>query len=206
MSTGQGLGQRRGADRVDTATGWARLLPGPPLIAPARSFVFPLAVPGEEDALARGALWVEAHPAAMAGFVAQCALGFATAGVAQGLWSLGDQPLAVAGGYAYLLDLEKPARTALLPLRPVVDVLAEPQAGRAILVGYHAVLVLERDSQWQSGRLSWEGVTLTSCEGDVLRGMGWDMRTDEELPFILNLRTRELQGGGYRVDSPADLS
>lgn len=40
--------------------GWtAKLLDRPPIIAPARQFTFPFAIAGEEDALARGAIWIE---------------------------------------------------------------------------------------------------------------------------------------------------
>jgi len=47
-----------------------------PLIAPARQFVYPLHVAGEEDAMNRGAMLVEVKPAAGGLFLATCALGF----------------------------------------------------------------------------------------------------------------------------------
>ena len=193
-----GIGEQLGAVSLD-GDGWsARVLPGAPLIAPARMFTFPLAIAGEEDALARGALWVEVRVAGQPAFVAQCARGYATDGVAHGLWRSGGGVLAVAGGYAFAIDPCVPERTALLPLRPVVRVLSVPSLQVAVLVGFHAVFIAADDESWDSMRLSWEGVTLTSCEGDVLYGTGWDMAADEEVPFALNLRTRELQGGGYR--------
>jgi hypothetical protein len=42
---------------------------------------------------------------------------------------------------------------------------------------------------WKSGKLSDEGVTITSIEGGILRGRGWDLRTDKETPFALDLKT-----------------
>lgn len=189
--------QQQGADHLEHALWSARVLPGPPLIAPARSFTFPHNIAGEEDALARGALWIDVRSPTHGSFLAQCALGFATRGVAQGLWSLGDRLLAVAGGYAYAIDVPTPAATLLLPMRPVVEVLAIPNG--AALAGYHAVLIVTDANTWESPRLSWEGVSLTSCDGDVLHGVGWDMATDEEVPFSLDLGTRAVQGGGYRV-------
>ncbi len=186
-------------DTFAEAPGWsARMLAGAPLIAPARMFTFPLAIAGEEDALARGALWLEVKAAGQGTFVAQCARGYATAGVAHGLWRKGDGLLAVAGGYAYVIAPSAPERTVLLPLRPVVGVLHISALGRAVLVGFNTVLVVAGGESWESGRLSWEGVTLTSYEGEVLHGTGWDMVADEEVSFELNLRTRELRGGGYR--------
>jgi hypothetical protein len=82
------------------------LLQAPPMIAPARSFVYPQKVAGEEDALARGALLLDVHPAAGGNFLATCALGFEGDGPLSGVWSCPNpaELCAVAGGYAYLID------------------------------------------------------------------------------------------------------
>jgi hypothetical protein len=181
------------------AEAWqARILTSPPLIAPARQFVFPQAVPGEEDAMARGAMWLEIKPEVGGLFLAQCALGFAGRGVASGVWSTPQRSrlLAVAGGYGYLIDSSDPDRTELLPMRPVVSVHPAPQAGALVLIGFHAAYVLTEQETWQSAKLSWEGVAVTGIEDDLLLGTGWHMPSDKELPFRLNLRTKELVGGG----------
>ncbi len=195
---------RQGVDHIDHPAWSARILPGPPLIAPTRAFTFPYNVAGEEDALARGALWIDVRSPTHGNFLAQCALGFATGGVAHGLWHLGDRLLAVAGGYAYAIDIASPQATTLLPLRPVVEVLPTPNG--ATLAGYHAVLVVDGTDTWQSPPVSWEGVTLTTCDGSTLHGVGWDMTTDEEVPFTLDLHARTLHGGGYRAGSPSTAS
>jgi hypothetical protein len=177
----------------------ARVLPGAPMIAPARQFVFPMAVPGEEDALARGALWLEVRPATGGTFLAQCALGFAGKGVTTGVWATPhpQRLLAVAGGYGYAMDTTDPDRTELLPMRPVVSVHAAPQAHALVLIGFHSAYILTEGESWESPKLSWEGVAVTGVEGEILHGTGWHMRSDKELPFTLNLRTRELIGGGF---------
>src|ERR1700677_2767894 len=54
----------------------AEILPKAPLIAPARQFIYPQQIAGEEDALARGALQVLVRPTAGGTFLATCALGF----------------------------------------------------------------------------------------------------------------------------------
>lgn len=187
---------------TDTAfpTAWtATLLSGPPLIAPARHIVLPHAVPGEEDALARGALWAEVRPREGGSFLLQCALGFAGGNVLSGIWPTPEREvlLAVAGGYAYRVPTATPERSTLLPLRPTVRCLAIESPASLVLVGFHAVYVLQDGAGWASPRLSWEGVEITGVQKDVLHGTGWHMRTDRELSFQLNLRTRELTGGGF---------
>jgi len=177
----------------------ARILPGQPMIAPARQFVFPQAVPGEEDALARGALWLDIKPEGEANFLAQCALGFAGSGLATGVWAT-PRPqtlLAVAGGYGYLIDTTAPERTEFLEQRPVVAVHAAPSANALVLVGFHTALVVTENDTWMSPRLSWEGIAINGVEGHHVHGTGWHMPSDRELPFTLDLRERTATGGGF---------
>lgn len=149
--------------------------------------------------MARGALWVEVRPERGGTFVAQCALGFAGSGLATGLWPTPDPDvlLAIAGGYAYRIPANAPEGSTLLPLRPVVQVHLSTKAPATVLVGFHAIYVLAADEAWESSRLSWEGVTVERIDGYLVHGIGWHMRTDRELPFTLDLRSRELTGGAF---------
>lgn len=186
-------------DLVFPATWDANILSQAPLIAPARQYVLPQAVPGEEDALARGALLVNVRPVAGGVFLLQCALGFAAGDVLHGVFSTPepDTMLAAAGGYAYRVDTATPEQSELLPMRPVVSSLSVLDPGSLVLVGFHAVHVLQAGAAWTSPRLSWEGVTVSGVNDGVLHGTGWHMRMDRELPFALDLRTRTLTGGAF---------
>ena len=178
----------------------AQVLASPPLIAPARQFVYPLYVPGEEDAMARGALLLQVKPAAGGVFLATCALGFRDPSLPSGVYACprADDMLAVAGGYAYLVDTLQPERCLHLPLRPVTQVLAAPDEGLLLLAGFHHVAAVSREGLlWQSGRLSWEGVQLGEVSQGKLHGTGWNMKTDRDVPFTLDLRTGEHRGGGF---------
>ncbi len=187
------------ANAAFPASWTARQLNGPPLIVPARHIVLPLAVSGEEDALARGALWAEVRPRSGGSVLLQCALGFAGGKVLSGIWATPepDVLLAIAGGYAYRVDTAAPERSTLLPLRPVVACLPVQEPSSLILLGFHAAYVLQKGAAWTSARLSWEGVTVTGIKDGVVHGTGWYMRSDRELPFQLDLRTRELVGGAF---------
>ncbi len=183
------------------ATWKAHLLSAPPLIAPLRQFVYPMNVPGEEDALARGALHLDVRPAGGGNFLATCALGFGDASLPSGVWSCPapDDLLAVAGGYAYRIDTQDPARCEFLAMRPVAAILPAPGAGLLLLAGFHDVLALAAEGvRWRTQRLSWEGVALREVRDGVLHGDGWDMFADREVPFTVNLATGAHEGGGYR--------
>lgn len=182
------------------ATWSAKVLSGPPLIAPARQFVYPHAVPGEEDALARGALLLDVRPAAGGAFLATCALGFRDPSLPSGVFQCprADDLLALAGGYAYLVDTLTPERCVHVPLRPVTAILPAPGDGVLLLAGFHQVCALDVGGvRWTSERLSWEGITLEGLHAGKLHGRGWDMLSDRELPFRVDLLTGTHEGGGF---------
>jgi hypothetical protein len=185
------------------STWTARILPTPPLIAPARQFTYPQRVAGEDDAMARGALLLDVKPAASANFLATCALGFRDPALPSGVFACprADDLLALAGGYAYLIDTLAPERCLHLPLRPVTQLLSAPDAGLLLFAGFHHVLAVGVGGiHWQSARLSWEGVTLTEVRDRRLHGTGWNLQTDRELPFSIDLKTGEHEGGGYEAE------
>jgi hypothetical protein len=184
-----------------TQTWTARILTAPPLIAPARQFVYPQRIAGEDDAMARGALLLDVKPAAGAKFLATCALGFRDPALPSGIYACprADDLLAVAGGYAYLIDTLAPDTCLHLPLRPVTQVLPSPASGLILLAGFHHVIAVDTNGiRWQSARLSWEGVTLTDVRDSRVYGTGWNMNTNREVPFSIDLVAGAHEGGGFQ--------
>ena len=173
----------------------AEILPNRPMILPGRHFVYPAQV--EEVEL--GALEVLVQPEGAAAFLATCALGFRDPKAPTGLWAMPDPDwlCAISGGYSYLIDTAAPERFVHLRYRPVLEVLAvragDAQSARAdliLFVGHVSVLAWGREGEaWESPRLSWEGLTGLRIEGNTLHGLGWDMKTDKDLPFALDLKT-----------------
>ncbi len=171
------------------------------MIAPARQFTYPLQIAGEEDALARGALQLMVHPATAGTFLATCALGFTSAAVPTGLFACPnpDEFCAVAGGYAYIVDTKQPERCTQLPLKPVAEVRVADDAGLLLFAGFHKIMAWgSKGFAWETGRLSWEGIHLGEIDEYTLDGSGWNMPTDKEVGFTVNLRTGEHTGGGYQ--------
>lgn len=178
----------------------AEVLARRPLILPGRQFVYPAQV----DEVERGALEVlirPPHEARVEGpFLATCALGFADAGVPTGVWACPDPAwiCAVAGGYAYLIDTRTPTRWEQVVYRPVTGIWALAEQHLLVFASFHSLLAWGRDGKvWQTGRLSWDGVRMTAVRGEILVGLGWEMSTDRELEFEVNLKTGEHRGGGY---------
>jgi hypothetical protein len=175
----------------------AEILPQRPMILPSRHFVYP----SDAEEVEKGALEVLVQPgpaldgAATQPFLATCALGFRDAMAPTGLWSMPDPDwlCAVSGGYAYLIDTAQPERFAHVRYRPVLGIwnwTPENSPGLLLFAGHHSILAWGRDGEaWESERLSWEGVTVERIEDGRLYGQGWDLMTDRETPFVLDLTT-----------------
>ncbi|HEX6495021.1 MAG TPA: hypothetical protein VF018_06025 [Acidobacteriaceae bacterium] len=177
-------------------TSWtAEVLGGRPPILPRRHFVYPAVV----EEVERGALELMVRPAEGEAFLATCALGFASPAVPTGVWSCPDPAMlcAVAGGYAYIIDSRAPERWQQLGYRPVTELRPLPQAGLLVFVSFHSMEAWGAAGKlWQTARLSWEGVRLGEASSTELRGWGWDMRTDREMEFVVDLQT------GRHTDGP----
>ena len=168
----------------------AEILPARPLILPQRTYIYPQAA----EEVERGALEVLIRPAGEAAqpFLATCALGFRDPSVPSGLWSApnSQEICAVSGGYAYLIDTAAPEHFTMLPLRPVMQVWPALEAGLLLFAGHHSILAWGIEGlAWQSGKLSDEGVAITSVEDGILRGTGWQLMTDRETEFALDVKT-----------------
>jgi hypothetical protein len=178
----------------------AEILTRPPLIAPARQFTYPQQIAGEEDALARGALQLMVRPATGGAFLATCALGFTDPSMPTGIFPCPrpQEMCAVAGGYAYIVDTTHPEFCTHITLKPVVEVRSLPEQNLLLFSGFHTIIAWgEQGQAWQTAKLSWEGLRITGIEGNTLHGFGWNLMTDKEVAFSVDLLTGQHQGGGF---------
>ena len=168
----------------------AEILSGRPLILPPRHYVYPR----DAEEVERGALEVLVRPGGgnAGAFLATCALGFRDPHAPTGVWSApnGDEMCAVSGGYAYIIDTAQPERFTMIPYRPVLAVRPAIDARLLLFVGHRSILAWGPQGQaWESTKVSDEGVTISTIEDGVLRGVGWDLLSDKETPFALHLHS-----------------
>jgi len=174
----------------------AEVLAARPLILPPRHFVYPR----EAEEVERGALELLVRPAGPGSqpFLATCALGFRDPAAPTGIWAAPapHEICAVAGGYAYLVDTSAPTRFTMIAYRPVLKIVPAVAEGLLLFAGHHAVLAWGREGHaWESEKLSDEGVTILGIENGLLRGTGWEMRLDQEVPFTLDVRSGKCVAG-----------
>ncbi|HEV2709248.1 MAG TPA: hypothetical protein VGU67_03465 [Edaphobacter sp.] len=178
----------------------AEILTRPPLIAPARQFTYPQQIAGEEDALARGALQLMVRPATGGAFLATCALGFTDPSMPTGIFPCprSAEMCAIAGGYAYIVDTTHPESCTHIAMKPVVEVRSLPEQNLLLFSGFHTIIAWgEQGLAWETAKLSWEGLRITGIEGNTLHGFGWNLMTDKEVAFSVDLLTGQHQGGGF---------
>jgi hypothetical protein len=128
-------------------------------------------------------------------FLATCALGFSDPLAPSGVWNCPnpDQLCAVAGGYAYLIDTTNPSHFELLPYRPVLAIHAALEANLLLFAGHRSILAYGPQGRaWESPRLSDEGLTIHSVKATTVSGTGWQLATDREVAFTLDLRSGTL--------------
>ena len=175
------------------ASRWrAEILPARPSILPARHFTYPRLV----EEVERGALEVMIHPESDASFLGTFALGFRDPIVPSGIWSMPhpEQICALSGGYAYIVSTLRPETCTMLPLRPVLQLHPSPATGQMLFVGNRDILAWNAEGLvWEAKAVSSEGITVNAVEADTLLGTGWEMRTDREFDFVLDLATGALQ-------------
>lgn len=171
------------------------ILKRPPLIAPARQYVYPQLV----EEVERGALLIllRLQPASTQ-VMMTFALGFAEPSLPHGIWSCPNpaQFCAIAGGYAYIVNAAQPEEWTQVPFRPVVSV--HPVLGQNLLVftSFHNLWALGPEGfAWETSRLSWEGLRVTGITDGELHGFGWDLPTDTEVPFTVDLTNGTHSGG-----------
>jgi hypothetical protein len=170
----------------------------PPLIAPTRHYIYPQAV----EEVERGALqiYMRSRPHAET-TMATFALGFDDPSLPHGVWSCPNprQMCAIAGGYAYIVDVEKPEKWMQIPYRPVTWLDAAPEQKLLLFASFHRLWALGAEGKaWETVRLSWEGLRMTGIEGQYLHGFGWELDTDAEVPFTVDLATGHHTGGAAR--------
>jgi len=169
----------------------ATILERRPLIAPARHYVYPR----EVEEVERGALELLIRPTPNdPEFLATFALGFADPTVPAGVWSCPNPQwlCAVAGGYAYLVNTADPKQWEMVKYRPVLSVTPVPSQQLLLFSGHQSLMAYGPDGKaWETLRLSWEGIKILEAREASLIGLGWDLMTDQEFKFEVDLRTGE---------------
>ena len=95
-----------------------------------------------------------------------------------------------------MIQVDRPEIWEPVPYRPVTMISIVPTHRLLVFSGFHSLCALgDNGCVWETERLSWEGLRITEIQTNILSGFGWDLMTDKEVPFTVDLRTGIHTGG-----------
>lgn len=102
----------------------------------------------------------------------------------------------VAKGQAYIVNVISPQDHECLSIIPVLDVRASLKHGLLIFANHTELLAMGSNGvAWRTGRLAWDSLRLTSMTDEILYGVFWDIQTESEQSFSVNLADGTHVGG-----------
>lgn len=109
----------------------------------------------------------------------------------------------IAEGQGYIVDVEHPECCDSVPIFPVLA-LRRSTKHRLLIFANHTELLAVGDDgvAWRTTRLSWGSMKLTSMSEDELFGVFWDIRSESEQSFTVNLGNGTHTGGANVPPTP----
>ena len=102
----------------------------------------------------------------------------------------------IAEGQAYIVDVVHPQACDSLRIIPVLAVRSSAKHGLLIFANHTELLAVGADGiAWRTARLSWDSMKLTSMNDDELCGVFWDIQSESEQGFTVDLATGRHTGG-----------
>lgn len=154
--------------------------------------------PGGETAGGGDGLTLRVIPRRGGAWLGTFAFGFKSSKAASGLYSWPDPArlCVVSSGQGYLVDVDEPGSYDLIRPVPIINVLPVAERSLVVFVNYTTLTAYGGDGLlWETKRLSWEGIDLTSVTGSFVEGVVWDPRIEAATPFTVDLRDGSHRGG-----------
>jgi hypothetical protein len=102
----------------------------------------------------------------------------------------------IAEGQGYIVDVEHTDSWESVPIIPVLAVCSSAKHRLLIFANHTELVALGAEGiAWRTARLSWDSLKLTSMSEDELCGVFWDIRSDSQQSFTVNLENGTHIGG-----------
>lgn len=102
----------------------------------------------------------------------------------------------VSAGGGYMVHADKPQWWSDVPLVPITRVIQIVERDMLIFAGFTSLVAWGREGEmWRTKQLAWDGLQITSIDGDRIVGLGFDPITSANVPFSVNVVTGEHEGG-----------
>jgi len=102
----------------------------------------------------------------------------------------------VAGGQGYVVPVQDPGAYQLVAAYPIGDVRSLLELGLILFADFTDIVAYDsRGCVWSTGRLSWDGLTITSVSPAGIVGKAWDAPAGREVSFVVDPRSGRPEGG-----------
>lgn len=122
-----------------------------------------------------------------------------------GLWTTPNPSslCVVAEGQGYMVDARNPQQCEAVPIVPVLAVRSSAKYQLLIFSNHTELLAYGSTGiAWRTKRLSWDSLKLTTMSDDELCGVFWDIRSESEQSFAVNLADGTHTGGANVPPTP----
>jgi len=107
-----------------------------------------------------------------------------------------DTVCVVSKGQGFMVNVNQPERWETVRSIPIKSVLSIPQYSVLIFVDYTRLSAYgEKGLLWVTTDLSWDGLQITSVDGNKVQGTGWDAPQDSEVVFVVDIKDGSSTGG-----------
>lgn len=107
-----------------------------------------------------------------------------------------NQLTVVAKGNGYIVAPDAPLKCTEVKACPVLRAVPVPHHELMIFHDYTEMVAYDQDGlAWMSKRLSWDGIEIDEVTDLHVVGRAWDAPSEQHVPFKVNLKTGEHEGG-----------
>jgi hypothetical protein len=106
----------------------------------------------------------------------------------------------ICSGDAVVTDVMRPDQYTLLDFEPVTDAVAVKERGMIVFAGFTKLMAFDGSNvMWETSRVAWDELKITSIDTSSIFGEYWDVATEKQARFRVDLDTGEVSGA---IDQP----
>lgn len=106
----------------------------------------------------------------------------------------------ICSGDAVVTDVRHPNRSTLLDFEPITDAIAVKERRIIVFAGFTKLMAFDGSSvAWETSRVAWDELKITSINALSIYGEYWDVATEKQVQFEVDLDTGEVKGA---IDQP----
>jgi hypothetical protein len=106
----------------------------------------------------------------------------------------------ICSGDAVITDVTCPEKCTLLDFEPITEVVTVKEREMIVFAGFTKLMVFDGSNvMWETSRVAWDELKITSINPSSISDEYWDVATEKQARFRVDLDTGEVSGA---IDQP----